>query len=47
MEKESLQSAESLEAAVNLSGKKWQKTWYCIFAVPFLFWKVKYDTEEE
>lgn len=37
MEKESLQSAESLEAAVNLSGKKWQKTWYCIFAVPFLF----------
>ena len=38
MAKESLQSVESLEAAVDLSGKKWQKKLGTVFfAVPFLF----------
>lgn len=37
MAKESLQSAESLEAADGLWGKKWQKNLVLYFAVPFLF----------
>lgn len=48
MAKESLQSAERLEAADGLWGKKWQKNLVLYFLqYLFFFWKVKYDTEEE
>lgn len=39
MAKESLQSAESLEAAVDLSGKKWQRNLVLYFCSTFSFLK--------